>query len=155
MFKGVPDSVIQTLYLWIESWKVCKVGYGYWGNGDMHLYAEQRGSESASRSSNVASAYECCPQVTDAIAEWMHKGYAFGPVNGDSASGSESQRHYGSAETEWFCESDFEFVNAKRQQFERLDKQRQFPGKNVIFQVAPSSGHSRLGLPAYKHSCVR
>jgi hypothetical protein len=33
------------------------------------------------RSSNAASAYEFSPQVTDAIAEWVTKGYAFGPVN--------------------------------------------------------------------------
>jgi hypothetical protein len=33
-----------------------------------------------SRSSNAASAYQYGPQVTDAIAEWVHKGYAFGPV---------------------------------------------------------------------------
>ncbi len=33
------------------------------------------------RSSNAASAYEFGPQVTDAIAEWVTKGYTFGPVN--------------------------------------------------------------------------
>ena len=33
-----------------------------------------------SRSSNAASAYQFGPQVTDAIAEWIDKGYAFGPV---------------------------------------------------------------------------
>jgi len=31
-------------------------------------------------SSNAASAYQHGPQVTDAIAEWVKKGYAFGPV---------------------------------------------------------------------------
>jgi hypothetical protein len=31
-------------------------------------------------SSNAASAYQFGPQVTDAIAEWVNKGYAFGPV---------------------------------------------------------------------------
>jgi hypothetical protein len=34
-----------------------------------------------SRSSNAASAYQYGPQVTDAVAEWVAKGYAFGPVN--------------------------------------------------------------------------
>ena len=33
-----------------------------------------------SRSTNAASAYEFGPQVTDAIAEWIQKGYAYGPV---------------------------------------------------------------------------
>jgi len=33
-----------------------------------------------SRSSNAPSAYEYGPQVTDAIAEWVKKGYAYGPV---------------------------------------------------------------------------
>jgi hypothetical protein len=33
-----------------------------------------------SRSSNAASAYQYGPQVTDAIAEWVQKGYAYGPV---------------------------------------------------------------------------
>jgi hypothetical protein len=33
-----------------------------------------------SKSTNAASAYEFGPQVTDAIAEWVKKGYAFGPV---------------------------------------------------------------------------
>ena len=36
-----------------------------------------------SRSSNAASAYQFGPQVTDAIAEWVAKGYAFGPVAAD------------------------------------------------------------------------
>jgi hypothetical protein len=36
-----------------------------------------------SRSSNAASAYEYGPQVTDAVAEWVHKGYAYGPVKAD------------------------------------------------------------------------
>jgi hypothetical protein len=31
-----------------------------------------------SKSTNAASAYEFGPQVTDAIAEWVKKGYAFG-----------------------------------------------------------------------------
>ncbi len=35
------------------------------------------------RSSNAPSAYEFGPQVTDAIAEWVMKGYAFGPVEPD------------------------------------------------------------------------
>jgi hypothetical protein len=35
-----------------------------------------------SRSTNAASAYQHGPQVTDAIAEWVQKGYAFGPVDG-------------------------------------------------------------------------
>ena len=34
-----------------------------------------------SRSSNAASAFDCGPQVTDAIAEWVQKGYAYGPVD--------------------------------------------------------------------------
>jgi hypothetical protein len=33
-----------------------------------------------SRSKNAASAYQYGPQVTDAIAEWVQKGYAYGPV---------------------------------------------------------------------------
>jgi len=33
-----------------------------------------------SRSTNAPSAYEYGPHVTDAVAEWIHKGYAFGPV---------------------------------------------------------------------------
>jgi hypothetical protein len=33
-----------------------------------------------SQSTNAKSAYEHGPQVTDAIAEWVQKGYAFGPV---------------------------------------------------------------------------
>ena len=33
-----------------------------------------------SYSSNAPSAYEYGPHVTDAIAEWIHKGYAYGPV---------------------------------------------------------------------------
>jgi hypothetical protein len=33
-----------------------------------------------SRSSNAASAYQFRPQVTDAIAKWVQKGYVFGPV---------------------------------------------------------------------------
>jgi hypothetical protein len=33
-----------------------------------------------SKSTNAASAYEFGPQVTDAVAEWVKKGYAFGPV---------------------------------------------------------------------------
>ncbi len=33
-----------------------------------------------SRSSNAASVYQYGPQVTDAIAEWVTKGYAFGLV---------------------------------------------------------------------------
>jgi hypothetical protein len=33
-----------------------------------------------SSSNNAASAFEFGPQVTDAIAEWVQKGYAFGPV---------------------------------------------------------------------------
>jgi len=32
------------------------------------------------RSTNAASAYEFGPQVTDAVAEWVKKGYAYGPV---------------------------------------------------------------------------
>jgi hypothetical protein len=36
-----------------------------------------------SRSSNAASAYQFGPQVTDAVAEWVAKGYAFGPVKAD------------------------------------------------------------------------
>jgi hypothetical protein len=34
-----------------------------------------------SSSNNAASAFEFGPQVTDAIAEWVQKGYAFGPVD--------------------------------------------------------------------------
>ena len=33
-----------------------------------------------SRSKNAASAFQYGPQVTDAIAEWVQKGYAYGPV---------------------------------------------------------------------------
>ncbi len=36
-----------------------------------------------SRSSNAASAYQFGPQVTDAVAEWVAKGYAYGPVKAD------------------------------------------------------------------------
>jgi hypothetical protein len=36
-----------------------------------------------SRSSNAASAYEYGPKVTDAVAEWVQKGYAYGPVKAD------------------------------------------------------------------------
>jgi hypothetical protein len=36
-----------------------------------------------SRSSNAPSAYDYGPQVTDAIAEWVKKGYAYGPVGPD------------------------------------------------------------------------
>ena len=36
---------------------------------------------SASSSSNAKGAYECGPQVTDAIAAWISQGYAFGPVD--------------------------------------------------------------------------
>ncbi len=32
------------------------------------------------KSTNAASAYEFGPQVTDAVAEWVKKGYAYGPV---------------------------------------------------------------------------
>jgi hypothetical protein len=34
-----------------------------------------------SRSNNAASAFDFGPQVTDAIAEWVQKGYAYGPVD--------------------------------------------------------------------------
>jgi hypothetical protein len=34
-----------------------------------------------SKSSNAASAYEYGPQVTDAVVEWVQKGYAYGPVD--------------------------------------------------------------------------
>ena len=34
----------------------------------------------ASSSGNAKGAYECGPQVTDAIAAWVSQGYAFGPV---------------------------------------------------------------------------
>jgi hypothetical protein len=34
-----------------------------------------------SSSNNAASAFEFGPQVTDAIAEWVQKGYAYGPVD--------------------------------------------------------------------------
>ena len=36
--------------------------------------------QAASCSSNAKGAYECGPQVTDAIAAWVSQGYAFGPV---------------------------------------------------------------------------
>ncbi len=38
------------------------------------------GAREPSHSSNAVSAYQYGPQVTDAIAEWVAKGYAFGPV---------------------------------------------------------------------------
>ena len=41
------------------------------------------GARAPSRSSNAASAYEYGPQVTDAVAEWVEKGYAFGPVGAE------------------------------------------------------------------------
>ena len=34
----------------------------------------------ASSSTNAPSAYEFGPHVTDAIADWIHKGFAYGPV---------------------------------------------------------------------------
>ena len=34
-----------------------------------------------SHSLNAHSAYEYGPKVSDAIAEWIHKGYAYGPVD--------------------------------------------------------------------------
>jgi hypothetical protein len=53
-----------------------------------------------SKSTNAASAYEFGPQVTDAIAEWVKKGYAFGPVGAGGGTGSgKNQRHNGPAQT--------------------------------------------------------
>ena len=37
-----------------------------------------------SRSSNAAGAFAAGAQVTDAVAEWTHKGYAFGPVDAEA-----------------------------------------------------------------------
>jgi hypothetical protein len=54
---------------------------GYVENGaDIGCRGEAR---LPTRSSNAPSAYEFGPQVTDAIAEWVMKGYAFGPVEPD------------------------------------------------------------------------
>jgi len=37
-----------------------------------------------SKSSNAASAFEYGPQVSDAVAEWVQKGYVFGPVDAEA-----------------------------------------------------------------------
>jgi hypothetical protein len=75
-----------------------------------------------SRSSNAASAYEYGLQVTDAVAEWVQKGYALWACEGRQGTRwGESQRHHGAAQTERMGQSNIEFVSSEGEQRERRD----------------------------------